>query len=314
MSVGQAQGEVRARIGTSDQRVVASLEQLEFPALPAAAKGLQFFRRDMVLDGENVLEERSFGPEAAPCLYVAKRRVLIGAHRHPVGAGLLEALRNEQVRAQSNAHRDGVDKKADRGLGAVDRGMAACTGGTEQHVVLPAVPGEKHRPRNLNERTQRHAVAGREGAQSPGVFTGENAVAVAAARRVLARVRGWPRKIDPGRVFEAFEESQPEVFGKRELLPAQPFDESAKRGWLGEMAVLAAARGVVEAEEFLEYARARWRVQKCVVIRPDEVKVLVGQPQEGETQERESGEVESATAVLVEEVPEANVALFGGDP
>jgi len=47
---------------------------------------------------------------------------------------------------------------------------------------------------------------------------------------------------------------------------------------------------------------------------PDEVEVAVGQSEEGKTHEGKSGEVETATAVLVEEAPEATFALFGREP
>ena len=212
VSVSQAQEEARAGVGAADERVVASLEQLELPALPVAAQGLQCFAEDVILDGKDVLEERSFGAEAAPGLYVAQRGVFIGAHGHPVGADVLEALEDGQIRGQLDAHRDGIDQKADDGLGAVDRRMAAGASGTEQHVVLAAISGEEHGPGHLDEGAQRHVVAGSEGAESLGVFAGEKAVVEAAARGVFAGLGARRREIEPGGVLEAFEELQPEVF------------------------------------------------------------------------------------------------------
>ena len=108
--------------------------------------------------------------------------------------------------------------------------------------------------------------------------------------------------------------SSQKSFASEELLPGQPFHEGAKGGWVGGPVVLAAAQGVVEPEELLEDARVRPAVQERVVISPDEVEVVVGQSEEGKTHEGKSGEVETATAVLVEEAPEASFALFGGEP
>jgi hypothetical protein len=65
--------------------------------------------------------------------------------------------------------------------------------------------------------------------------------------------------------------------------------------------ILAAAPRVVEPEEILEDARARPAVQERVVISPDEVEVVVSQSEDGKAHEGKSGEVESATAVFVEE-------------
>ena len=90
--------------------------------------------------------------------------------------------------------------------------------------------------------------------------------------------------------------------------------KARKERWVGGPVVLAAAQGVVEPEELLEDARARRAVQERVVISPDEVEVVVGQSEEGKTHEGKSGEVESATAVVVEEAPEASLALFGREP
>ena len=68
-----------------------------------------------------------------------------------------------------------------------------------------------------------------------------------------------------------------------------------------------------EPEELFEDARSRRAVHERVVISPDEVEVVVGQSEEGKTQEGKSGEVEGATAVVIEEAREASLAFFGGE-
>ncbi len=114
-------------------------------------------------------------------------------------------------------------------LRAVDRRMAARASGTEQHVVLAAISGEEHRPGQLDQRAQRHVVAGREGAESPGVFAGENEVLVAPAPQVFPVRRAHWRQIESRGVLEAFEKPQPEVFCEGKLLPASTIPRRRER-------------------------------------------------------------------------------------
>jgi len=100
---------------------------------------------------------------------------------------------------------------------------------------------------------------------------------------------------------EALEGAAPIRFGLGHVLPPQPDDVVAERPRRGQVQVLAATERVVVGEDLAQQQRDGPAVQQDVVVGPDELVGVVGQPQQGQADEGRLGQVEAPSLLRREE-------------
>ena len=244
----------------------------------------------IVFEYEQAVEQR---PAAAPgeLLDLVQRAVLVGPH---LGLPVLEpaqALHHFRS-AEIDAHRQGVDERADHlpGPGQVRRPTG--DGDPEGHLPTTAETPEENRPGPQDD-----------GVEGQPQFASHLLEARALRRRqpqlkTLAGGRAVVAGSGPGQIHrlrQALQLPPPIAVGRCTVLARQPVDITAERPRRRtRRRRRAGACGSVVFEHLAHQQRQRPTVEQRVVVGPDEEIARGGQPRQDHAHQRRPGQLEAA--------------------
>ncbi len=253
----------------------------------------------VVLDDGQRVEQVAQSTEP---LYVVESEILV---RDQPGLLVLYALQHPLQglrRVEPDADGQRVDEHADHRLAAGQLREASGVRGAEHHVLLSGAGAEQQAPQALDGGVEGDPVLAQPLLEPPGHRVGQVAVD-------LERTGGFLRARlgEEGRCGKPVERAPPGVVRRRTVLPGYPGQVVAERGRLRQ------GLAPVEREQLVQHQLHGPAVEEDVVVDEDEPVLVLGEPDQGEAQQRRPPQVKALGTRLGHDPGEGGFALGLGE-